>query len=337
MEVIKGRMYDYNNGRFLSVDPFIQSPTSTQSMNPYTYIFNNPLSGTDPSGYATCKEDDTVDCLEDGENEIVDDDGNAVRTIIVTNNGNVNGGVNLNNAIQAIDKAISDLKSVVNEQRENSGSIKYNGGIANSVESKALGELQSYRKILGVYKYLTDRFCSSGGCSGSISPVLIEHFVKLTQSFGINVAMGPLGYSGRTSSIVNLRPLSFRSGLNNSILSFSAEEIAIINEARNIVNSDKFSLLVQAGELNRALSVKINGRLIQFEPDLNAAGFTLFGEDAFLIGREALISSNELKRTVLQELHRLKTSKSADGLSGPMAGSETRSAQSFSDRAFEEL
>ncbi|WP_395377517.1 RHS repeat-associated core domain-containing protein [Marinicella sp. W31] len=48
---MNGRMYDYNNGRFLSVDPFIQAPTSTQSMNPYTYIFNNPLSGTDPSGY----------------------------------------------------------------------------------------------------------------------------------------------------------------------------------------------------------------------------------------------------------------------------------------------
>jgi hypothetical protein len=49
-------MYDYNNGRFLSVDPFIQSPTSTQSLNPYTYIFNNPLSGTDPSGY--CSKND---------------------------------------------------------------------------------------------------------------------------------------------------------------------------------------------------------------------------------------------------------------------------------------
>ena len=48
---IKGRMYDYNNGRFLSVDPFIQSPSSTQSLNPYTYIQNNPLSGTDPTGY----------------------------------------------------------------------------------------------------------------------------------------------------------------------------------------------------------------------------------------------------------------------------------------------
>jgi len=48
---MNGRMYDYNNGRFLSVDPFIQNPTSTQSMNPYTYIFNNPLSGVDPTGY----------------------------------------------------------------------------------------------------------------------------------------------------------------------------------------------------------------------------------------------------------------------------------------------
>lgn len=49
-------MYDYNNGRFLSIDPFIQSPSSTQSMNPYTYIFNNPLSGIDPTGYTAQQE-----------------------------------------------------------------------------------------------------------------------------------------------------------------------------------------------------------------------------------------------------------------------------------------
>ncbi len=48
---MNGRMYDYNNGRFLSVDPFIQDPTSTQAMNPYSYLGNNPLSGTDPTGY----------------------------------------------------------------------------------------------------------------------------------------------------------------------------------------------------------------------------------------------------------------------------------------------
>ncbi|WP_249269591.1 RHS repeat-associated core domain-containing protein, partial [Shewanella sp. SACH] len=48
---MNGRIYDYNLGRFMSVDPFIQSPTSTQSVNPYSYIMNNPLAGTDPTGY----------------------------------------------------------------------------------------------------------------------------------------------------------------------------------------------------------------------------------------------------------------------------------------------
>ncbi|MDT3281738.1 RHS repeat-associated core domain-containing protein [Shewanella scandinavica] len=53
---MNGRIYDYNLGRFMSVDPFIQSPTSTQSVNPYSYIMNNPLAGTDPTGYlASCR------------------------------------------------------------------------------------------------------------------------------------------------------------------------------------------------------------------------------------------------------------------------------------------
>jgi hypothetical protein len=50
---MNGRVYDYNLGRFLSVDPFIQDPGNSQSMNPYSYIMNNPLSGTDPSGYTS--------------------------------------------------------------------------------------------------------------------------------------------------------------------------------------------------------------------------------------------------------------------------------------------
>ena len=53
---MNGRVYDYNLGRFLSVDPFIQSPGNSQSMNPYSYIMNNPLAGTDPSGYAAKKK-----------------------------------------------------------------------------------------------------------------------------------------------------------------------------------------------------------------------------------------------------------------------------------------
>jgi RHS repeat-associated protein len=49
---MNGRVYDYRLGRFLSVDPIISNPANSQSINPYSYIGNNPLSGVDPTGYA---------------------------------------------------------------------------------------------------------------------------------------------------------------------------------------------------------------------------------------------------------------------------------------------
>jgi hypothetical protein len=49
---MNGRVYDYRLGRFLSVDPLIGSSSSSQSINPYSYGGNNPLSGVDPTGYA---------------------------------------------------------------------------------------------------------------------------------------------------------------------------------------------------------------------------------------------------------------------------------------------
>ena len=49
---MNGRVYDPTLGRFLSVDPIFEFPTNTQSLNPYSYVLNNPLSMTDPTGYA---------------------------------------------------------------------------------------------------------------------------------------------------------------------------------------------------------------------------------------------------------------------------------------------
>lgn len=49
---MNGRLYDPAVSRFVSADPLIQAPTNLQSFNRYTYGWNNPLGGTDPSGYS---------------------------------------------------------------------------------------------------------------------------------------------------------------------------------------------------------------------------------------------------------------------------------------------
>ncbi len=46
-----GRIYSPGTMRFTSPDPFVQDPSDMQSYNRYSYVMNNPLTHTDPSGY----------------------------------------------------------------------------------------------------------------------------------------------------------------------------------------------------------------------------------------------------------------------------------------------
>ncbi|HRH07328.1 MAG TPA: RHS repeat-associated core domain-containing protein [Bacteroidia bacterium] len=49
---MNGRMYDPVLARFLSPDKLLQNPSNTQNYNGYSYVLNNPLKYTDPSGWA---------------------------------------------------------------------------------------------------------------------------------------------------------------------------------------------------------------------------------------------------------------------------------------------
>ena len=47
---MNGRLYDPQLGRFLSPDPMVTAPGSSQSWNSYSYVSNSPLSFVDPGG-----------------------------------------------------------------------------------------------------------------------------------------------------------------------------------------------------------------------------------------------------------------------------------------------
>ena len=49
---MNGRIYDPELGRFLSPDPVVQIPEYSQNFNRYSYVLNNPLNATDPSGFS---------------------------------------------------------------------------------------------------------------------------------------------------------------------------------------------------------------------------------------------------------------------------------------------
>jgi RHS repeat-associated protein len=49
---MNGRIYDPELGRMLSPDPYVQVPEYSQNFNRYSYVMNNPLNLTDPTGFS---------------------------------------------------------------------------------------------------------------------------------------------------------------------------------------------------------------------------------------------------------------------------------------------
>lgn len=53
---MNGRVYDPILGRFLSADPNVDGVEDAQGYNRYSYVGNNPLGATDPTGYFSLKD-----------------------------------------------------------------------------------------------------------------------------------------------------------------------------------------------------------------------------------------------------------------------------------------
>jgi hypothetical protein len=130
-------------------------------------------------------------------------------------------------------------------------------------------------------------------------------------------------------------PIQVKLASSTGLESFTATEQSIIIEARRILSSPWFARIRAAQAAGKGVIVRINGRLIQYEPGAPCSGMTLFGENGFLLGREAFKSESEVVKTLLHELHRLTTSVvRAEGATMATVHSETQAAKIFADRAF---
>ncbi|HFA51544.1 MAG TPA: RHS repeat-associated core domain-containing protein [Bacteroidetes bacterium] len=116
---------------------------------------------------------------------------------------------------------------------------------------------------------------------------------------------------------------------------FNNIELGIIDEVHSILGSREFSAGLDDMAQGISSEAIIDGRKILFEADGPFSGFSLFGENGFVIGREALGSQEELTKTLLHELHRLNTSNSSQGVSQELLSGETMDAFQFAEKAFE--
>lgn len=132
----------------MSVDPLIQSPTSTQSVNPYSYIMNNPLAGTDPTGYACeaatgshiCKSEVKATVTQEGSTVKVHLTGGTAKQQQAVVNAIANGASKMQSATST---NVANVGSLGENAKQGSGNIGITGEVRPIQGSPAIGFLKS--------------------------------------------------------------------------------------------------------------------------------------------------------------------------------------------------
>jgi RHS repeat-associated protein len=117
--------------------------------------------------------------------------------------------------------------------------------------------------------------------------------------------------------------------------SFSQDEVAIINEARQILAAPEIAKIKEAYSAGREMQVVINGRTISYQPGLPFSAMTQFEQRGFVFGDEAFTSDAEFENTVFHELHRLSPlgADLSSPVGGELAEQKTLQAYLFAKRA----
>ncbi len=130
---MNGRVYEPTLGRFLSADPIVEAIDNLQTYNRYSYVRNNPVTLTDPTGFQSA-DGDAGDSADSGVGDDGDSDGagesGAEAKANNSENSNNEGNPNSNNnatqdnttsvqtALNANDKKFSANVQVTNKNKK---------------------------------------------------------------------------------------------------------------------------------------------------------------------------------------------------------------------------
>lgn len=227
---LNGRVYDYNVGRFMSVDPFIQAPGNSQSVNPYSYIMNNPLWGTDPSGYCSASRINAAKgsvCGGGSGSQVIEDHNRANQQQRMVNqiNGIVNGSDRSqrdgNSFEMELATELKELGQTASNSNHNSSSTTYNNDVNAQV------------KDIENLNYLFDRAeIDSDPYSGNwwqLGPALTGANIHSLYSEYVTTVLGQVAnlslgiFEGRPDSVdlaagtlFELKPMTWSSGPNRN-------------------------------------------------------------------------------------------------------------------------
>jgi hypothetical protein len=112
-------------------------------------------------------------------------------------------------------------------------------------------------------------------------------------------------------------------------------DMLIVGEAKQLYGSPLMNSIRAAHKTGLSVTVKIGNYTVQYEP-LPFSGFTSFGINGFVIGKEAFKSEAEFKKTLLHELYRLHHSEvnKGGGADKDLAKAETLAAFQFAEQFY---
>ncbi|TDF34611.1 hypothetical protein EYS14_22905 [Alteromonadaceae bacterium M269] len=183
---MNGRVYDYNVGRFMSVDPFIVEPTNSQAVNPYSYVMNNPLGFTDPSGYSAKEVENQEFTIE------VENSGSRLKSEVTVSVGG--SGIHLsggNGAAQLTVKSaitgslISSGFTATDAGSQSSVAVTEAGGGGKVTREGGTGNENSRHKD-ATYVELAECVYPGNGCFGANG--FTEVFGEQLEVFGIDAS-----------------------------------------------------------------------------------------------------------------------------------------------------